>query len=541
MKHLFNALLAIILISCTEQQRIPEYAEKVDNVFSDWKPTEPGAAIGIYRGGKLEYAKGYGMANMDYGIANTTNSVFRIASTSKQFTAACIILLAEQGQLSLDNPLSKFFPEFPDYAKDISLRHLLNHTSGIRDYLQLVYLAGFDDDDFYTDEEVMNLLVKQKNLNFATGDEFLYSNSGYWLLGQVVLKVSGTTLAEFAEQNIFKPLQMKNTHFHDNNSMIVPNRASGYTPTDDGFEIIMTQLEMIGDGGVFTTIEDLGKWVDNFSTHTVGSQEFTQKMQTKAILNNGDTLDYALGLNITKYNDKPVVRHGGAFVGYRAELMRFPEENIAIAVLTNRSDGQAGQHANQIADVLFDKPKTSVDKIEPQKTSEDYVTTPEKLAHYVGSYWNDTLMKGNKVSIKNDTLYLDNNRLVAIESGQFSLVKYPKIKVSFRDDRMTIQFPGRDPQIYTAYELPIYTASDLNTFAGSYYSEELQVSYLLQLQGKELLLYINGKKISPLVSGKENIFVNDAMGTFEFIRTKNKSTGFILTSGRVKNLLFKKE
>ena len=242
----------------------------------EWNKTDvPGCALGIIKEGNLIYAKGYGMANMEYDIPNSANSVFRIGSTSKQFTAASIVLLAEKDKLSLDDNLKSLYPNFPDYAQKITIRHLLNHTSGIRDYLQISYLKGLRDDDYYKDDNVMKWLINQTDLNFVPGEEYLYSNSGYWLLGQIVKKVAGMNMAEFALKEIFEPLKMNNTHFHNNQTQIVKNRASGYVPdNNENFKISMTTLDMIGDGGIFTTINDIKKWDDAYYGTAVLSREF---------------------------------------------------------------------------------------------------------------------------------------------------------------------------------------------------------------------------------------------------------------------------
>ncbi|MGB1033207.1 MAG: serine hydrolase domain-containing protein, partial [Flavobacteriales bacterium] len=211
-----------------------EESEAIDAIFEEWNKTDaPGCGLGIIKDGKMIYGRGYGMANLEYDIPNSNNSVFRIGSTSKQFTAACIVLLAEKGKLNLDDKLNTFFPEFPEYAKKISVRHLLNHTSGVRDYLTISYLKGYTDDEYYTDEDLMKWLVNQDDLNFEPGEEFLYSNSGYWLLGQIVEKVSEKNMADYAKDELFTPLGMNNTHFHNNHNEIVKNRASGYTPTGE--------------------------------------------------------------------------------------------------------------------------------------------------------------------------------------------------------------------------------------------------------------------------------------------------------------------
>ena len=315
-------------------------SQSIDSIFTEWNKTDvPGCALGIIRDGKLIYAKGYGMANMEYDIPNSASSVFRIGSTSKQFTAASIVLLAEKDKLSLDDNLKSLFPDFPEYAEKITIRHLLNHTSGIRDYLQISYLKGLGDDDYYTDGDVMNWLTNQSDLNFNPGEEFLYSNSGYWLLGQIVKKVSGKNMADFAHEEIFGPLAMNNTHFHNDHTQIVKNRASGYVPSgNDGYKISMTTLDMIGDGGIFTTINDIKKWDDSYYNSNVLSKRFWDMMTQQGILNSGEVIDYASGLDIGEYKGLKTIRHGGAFVGFRAELLRFPEQRLSIAIFANRGD-----------------------------------------------------------------------------------------------------------------------------------------------------------------------------------------------------------
>ena len=213
-KIIATLLITLCIFSMNAQEAIPQQTN-IDNIFSRWDTKDaPGGTVGIIKDGELIFTKGYGMANLDYNIPNESKTVFKIASTSKQFTAASIILLSEQGKLSLEDTLMNFFPNFPAYANEVTVQHLLNHTSGVRDYLILARLSGLTVEDYYTDQIVEKILTNQQELNFTPGDEYLYSNSGYWLLGQIVKKVSGFTLAEYAEKNIFHPLEMNDTHFH---------------------------------------------------------------------------------------------------------------------------------------------------------------------------------------------------------------------------------------------------------------------------------------------------------------------------------------
>jgi CubicO group peptidase (beta-lactamase class C family) len=276
------------------------------------------------------------MANLEHNIPISSTTVFRIASTSKQFTATCVILLAEQGKLSLNDDVRKYLSEMPEYESPITIRHLIHHTSGIRDYLELIELAGMSDHDYYTDEEALEMLTRQKELNFKPGDEYLYSNSGYLLLSIIVQRGSGKSLHEFAEEHIFKPLGMRNTHFHDDHRMIVKNRAAGYSPREnDGYQIRMTTLDIVGDGGVFTTIEDLFLWDQNFYHNRLGEKNLISQLLTPGMLNNGEKLNYAFGLAVSDYRGLRLISHGGSFAGFRAQMIRFPEQKLSVICLAN--------------------------------------------------------------------------------------------------------------------------------------------------------------------------------------------------------------
>jgi hypothetical protein len=298
----------------------------------------------------------------------------------------------------------------------------------------------------------------------------------------------------------------------------------------------MTQLEMIGDGGIFTTVEDIAKWVDNFSLHIVGSPSFTETMQTRGILNNGDTLNYALGLSVTEYNGRSVVQHGGAFVGFRAQLVHFPKENLAIVVLANRSDAQPSKRARAIADVVFGD-KTEKEGPENKKSSR-YSTTKQELESYVGSYWSEKNLEYQNIMLKNDTLYTGTYALKPIALKEFSVVVAPDIKIVFSDKSLSINLPGRDIQQYILSDKILFTTGELEPFTGSYYSNELKVYYTIHLKDDELILSINDTEISPLQQGKGDVFANDDLGSFEFMRLNGEVSGFILGSGRVKNMKF---
>src|SRR6266481_2181907 len=260
-------------------------AAAVDEVFSDLtKPGSPGCALGVYRDGKIIYAKGYGLANVEENVAITPQSVFDIGSTSKQFTAASILLLEKQGKLSINDDIRKYVPELPEYGQKITILQLLNHTSGLRDYLTLMELAGTNVDSVTTDEDALTMIVRQKALNFAPGSDWLYSNTGFFLLAVIVKRVSGKTLREFAAENIFAPLEMSHTQYRDDHTSLIPNRALAYDAKEKGggYKLDVSYFEQTGDGAVHTSVEDLLKWEENFYRGQIGGKEFLSEIQEPA-------------------------------------------------------------------------------------------------------------------------------------------------------------------------------------------------------------------------------------------------------------------
>jgi len=386
--------------------------DKVDKLFEKWDSTaSPGASLAIIHNGEIIYKRGYGMANLEHDVPITPETVFRIGSTSKQFTAACIAILSLQGQLSLDDDIRKYIPELPDYGKPITIKHLVHHTSGIRDYLELAYLLGKSDDDFYTTEETVAMVARQKGLNFVPGDEHLYSNSGYFLMGVIVSRVSGKSLNAFAQEHIFEPLGMKNTHYHDDYTMLVKKRADGHIKTKDGFKILNTTLNHVGDGGVFTTVKDLYLWDQAFYNHNLGKDLMDLVHQT-GVLNNGKKLKYAFGLNVGQYKGLKLVAHGGGFVGFRADMIRFPEEKFTVICLVNLVSINPSKLCRQIADIyLADKftekkaPEKKAESITPDKIPAVAPLTPEQLKAYAGSYYSDELPATYVLVVEKEKLF----------------------------------------------------------------------------------------------------------------------------------------
>jgi CubicO group peptidase (beta-lactamase class C family) len=371
----------------------------VDEVFADLaKPVSPGCALGVYRDGRIVYAKGYGLANLEENVSITPASVFDIGSTSKQFTAASILLLEKQGMLSVNDDVRKYIPELPDYGQKITILHLLNHTSGLRDYLTLMDLAGINTDGVTTDDDALAIIARQKALNFAPGSDWLYSNTGFFLLSVIVKRVSGKTLREFAAENIFSPLGMTHTQFRDDHTSLVPNRALAYDPKEhaDGYVLSVSYFEQTGDGAVHTSVEDLQKWDENFYSGQIGGKDFLARIQEQGKLNSGKVLDYAKGLFIEDYRGLHTVSHAGAWGGYRAELLRFPDQHFSVACLCNLGKADPSKRAHEVADIFLAsslKPKQEKKKEEEEskKKKDSIKLTEEQIRNYTGDYWSEEL------------------------------------------------------------------------------------------------------------------------------------------------------
>lgn len=372
---------------------------RVDKIFAEWdKPSSPGCALGVLEKGRFLYERGYGMANLDYDIPNSPKLVYYVGSDSKQFTAASIALLVLDGKIALGDDIRKYIPEMPDYGTPITIDHLIHHTSGIRDIYVLMSLGGLRLEDVFSDSEEVALIARQKELNFKPGDDYLYSNSGYFLLAEIVKRVTGKSLREFADERIFKPLGMMHTHFHDDPGHIMKGRAMSYEPDGrGGYRISYLQnFDKIGAGGLYTTVEDLRKWDENFYTHQVGGDALQRMIHTRGILNTGDTIAYAFGNNVTTYRGLRVDEHGGALMGYKAEILRFPDQHFSVLATCNLGSINPGPLAEQVAEVyLAKKMGPPPDRQVAGRLSRDVAQAASpalgasELARYAGDYYSE--------------------------------------------------------------------------------------------------------------------------------------------------------
>jgi CubicO group peptidase (beta-lactamase class C family) len=418
-------LAGIALVSCQARRQTlpPDVAKQVDKVFEKWnRPDSPGCALGIYKDGQIVYKRGYGMANLNDDVPITPATVFHVASMSKQFTAASILLLAQQGKLSLDDDVHKYIPELPDFGESITLRHLLHHTSGLRDQWSLLELAGWRySQDLITDDDVMSVLVRQQALNFKPGEKYMYSNSGFTLLAIIVKRVSGMSLREYTTKNIFEPLGMTHTHFRDDHEEVIKHDALGYEQDgkDKPFRMNLTNFDTAGATSLHTTVEDLQLWDENFYHPRVGGPALIQQMLERGKLNSGEQQDYASGLLIGTYKGLPTVDHGGADAGYRSDLIRFPEQHFSAAVLCNFANTNPSALVDQVADILLARDlkapgpgpaKKPANAATVAMTAEQSVAafdpTAAQLAAYPGSFVSQEIDPVYRISLQDGKLTL---------------------------------------------------------------------------------------------------------------------------------------
>ena len=372
-----------------------------------YQPGSPGGVVAVTRGGKLVFAKGYGLADVEYDIPNTARTAFHLASVSKQFTAFAVLLLAQQNKLSLGDDVRKYVPELHDFGVIITLRHLLNHTSGLRDQWNLWSMSGHRMDDVIRQQDLMTLMINQRELNFKPGEEHLYCNSGYMLLSEIVTRVSGMPFGEYLKRNVFDPLGMHDTQVYDDHQRIVKGRAYSYENGDDGLKKAVLSYANSGATSLFSNVEDLAKWVRNWKIGEVGGQSVLKEMQVRGILNKGDTLEYALGVDVRAWRGQYRIAHSGGDAGYRTYVAYFPELDAGVIALGNVASFNAGQIAADAMEAFFG------DKLSPPppppsqrdlKQEERWKPTLTELTRYEGRYFSRELETFYVVSLKDSSL-----------------------------------------------------------------------------------------------------------------------------------------
>jgi CubicO group peptidase (beta-lactamase class C family) len=549
-----SAILITALGAC-DRLHTRSAAGRVDEVFAEWnRPDSPGCGVAVSRDGNVVYRHGYGMANLESGVAITPNSVFHVASISKQFTAMSVLLLAQRAKLSLDDDVGKYVPEWTYHGTQITIRHLLTHTSGLRDAYVLSDLSPPHNANITRMDAISAILAHASGLNFMPGSEFEYNNGGYTLLASIVERVSGQSLRTFTDANIFKPLGMTHTHFHDDPTMVVPNRASGYYRDGLGIHIALHDDlgHIVGNTGLFTTTGDLLLWEENFSNARVGGSALVAAMLKPAIATGwSEGSSYGYGLEIGQYRGLRTIRHGGSDPGYDADVMRYPDQRFAVAVLCNLENVGSPRLAERIADIylsdaLAKPPAPSADATPAHAPG----TGPDASA--AGIYLDSLNGALVRVLIRNGRLTLHDgvdesegvllmplaDRRLMIAGTQTAIEFAPS--VIGRPQEMYLVRPGRKPLVLQQItpSLPASSA-DLRAFVGEYTSVELEGTYTIAARGSNLLLQIPGRAEIVLRPVFPDAFTGTLIGLVRFSRDSRGSvTGFAIFTPGVRGLRY---
>jgi len=551
----------------------PEGAEEttnaaVDAIFADLtKPGSPGCALGIYRDGKIIYTKGYGLANVEDNVPITPQTVFDVGSISKQFTAASILLLEKQGKLRLDDDVRKYIPELPDYSREgqkITILHLLNHTSGLRDYVSLFLLAGIHYDNVTTDEDALAIIRRQKGLNFSPGSDWKYTGSGYLLLGLIVQRVTGKTLKGFAEENIFQPLDMTHTQYRNDHTSLIANRALAYEQDEGGaYKLSVSYAEQNGDGMIHTSVEDLQKWDENFYSGQIGGKELVAEMQERGKSSDGRPLKYAKGLFLRNYRGLPTIWHAGESAAYLSNLLRFPEQHFSVACLCNGRFSPV-YRSHRVAQLylgeLMKQGEFDFATAEPEAKSTESLTGKQLLA-WTGNYRNPKNQEIWQITKKEGTLWLDfegnRRQLRALSPTEFAPLRYIyEIRLRFESARnssrpkLIVSKEMEPTATFEAVEAPALSTPELTAYAGDYWSEELRANYRLVMHDGKLwmkdLIGADGIVHRGTIPSNElrsisadEFLLEGPPLIFRFTRDKNsKLTGFVLNGFSERGISF---
>jgi CubicO group peptidase (beta-lactamase class C family) len=522
----------------------------IDSIFATFdKRDTPGCAVAVVDGGRTVFAKGYGMASLEHEVPITPSSAFYAASVSKQFTAFAVAMLAQQGKLSLDDDIRKWIPEVPAFGTIITIRHLIHHTSGLRDYFGLLGMTGWPSDGPVTEARFLDLVSRQKALNFDPGSRHLYSNTGYVLLSILVKRVSGQSLREFADQAIFAPLGMSNSHFRDDHTTLVKHRALAYSSRAGGWQLNVPGFDVVGDGGLFTTVEDLAKWARNFDDHTVGGDELAARVLTRGRLTSGDSIPYAFGLVHNVYRGQPTIEHGGAYGGYRTQLLRFPTQRLAVVTLCNSSTANAAQLSQSVAAIYLGgrlAPAAQPVAGGSANGAASVRLSREQLTRYAGAYWDARNEALRRIEVRDSTLALAGTpiRLLPLSESTFRL-NVASVTVAFTVEHdgsaiMEETGPTGEKSRYRRMRAPKTDARTLAEFTGDYVSDELGVTW--RIEPKDGVLIARRGPVPDITL--QPVFheaFDSPGGVVRFTRASNgRVTGLVIGAGRVTGFVFRR-
>lgn len=542
------ALMAMLAAACAGYSgrslaadgALPDRHEQVDAIFKPWDSrTTPGCAVAISRNGSLDYARGYGMSNMEHDIPITPQSIFPAASISKQFTAFSVGLLAQEGKLSLDDDIRKHVPEIPDYGRTITIDHLIHHTNGLREQGQLLNLAGWRAGDISTEDDVLWALSRQRRVNFEPGEEIVYGNAAYTLLGVIVRRVSGQSLKEFAKNRIFEPLGMVDTQFGDDPTAVVPRRALGYSPrSGGGWSLSVSNSSQYAAGGLLTTVGDMLKWEQNLIDARVGGASLIAWMKTSGKVNGGIETGYGAGLMLRDYRGMRAVSHDGFDAGYRAEAVLFPDHRLVIVALCNTATVEPISRARMVADAYLGEQMRSPE-LAPAVAASDV-----EQSKWAGVYWSPTTDEVLQIEWSDGALRQIGTPtpFVPVGDGLF------RPSDQAHEWRFVAPASGAQPElhirdfwptrrVFIRVTSPLPDVTALSALAGRYRSEETEMTYTVRVADGRLRLSWPRQYDLALDAVGGDRFIG-SRGTVTFTRTASGDVNGLTISNRRLRRLF---
>lgn len=543
MTRILFLLIALITSKLTQSQA--DQSAAFDNILTPFeKNNSPGLSIGIIQNGRVIYTKGIGLATIEENKKNDTKTAFSIASIAKQFTASCIWVLTEEKKISLEDDIRKYLPEMPNYGYTIKIKHLLNHTSGIRNYHAIMDLQGFDyDSEYYNNNTVLLLASKQKGLNNSPGEKVLYSNTNYNLLTIIIERVSHKNLQEFVTEKIFKPLQMNSSCFRISNQQHIENKATSYQFSEGKYTTNISIQESYGAGSMASTVEDLIKWMAVLNGTNQKYKSLTNFLSKCETLETGERASYARGIMVDKYKGYKTLSHSGYGWGGQSQIITVPEKNIGIIIMTNLESINPTPLSYQILDLLITEKKQNIKK--------NHKIYPSNLVSFVGQYKEINSDMKMEITQENDTLKAKGNQskrsisLINFEKNKFHRINNESVKYDFsktKDYDLIITFGGTPFYFKKAV---FVTPDSINTkeFVGNYCSEELQTCYSFYEKENKLYLSYKNHENMPLSPVEKDEFGNNQRTLYQFKRDKNNQiTSMELSAeGTVKNIVFIKQ
>jgi CubicO group peptidase (beta-lactamase class C family) len=520
--------------------------EKIDAILKSYdKQKSPGLSIGIVQNGNLIYAKGIGFASLENKINNDTKTVFSIASIAKQFTASCIWALVKEKKLSLEDDIRKYLPEMPNYGAPIKIKHLLNHTSGIRNYHTIMDLQGFDyDSEYYNNETVLQLALNQKGLNNRPGEKVLYSNTNYNLLTTIIEHVSGKNLNEFAKEKLFKPLQMKSSCFKISNTQTIENKAIGYQFIESKYVSNTSSQESYGAGSMASTAEDIIKWMAVLNGTNLEFKSLSNFLIHCEKLENGEKAKYARGVMVDNYKGYKTISHSGYGWGGQSQLITIPEKNIGIIIMTNLESINPTPISYQILDLFINE--ETVEKSNRKKLNKN-----ENFNKHIGQFKELYSAMKMEILMENDTLKAKGSQakkgigLLAFEKNKFYRINNESVTYDFTKNKnhdLIISFGGT-PFYFKKAEFVKPETVNIDEFVGTYHSEELKTTYLFFKKNNKLCLTYKNNENIALSTIELDEFGNNARTSYQFKRNQhNQVISMQLSSeGTVKNITFIKQ